>query len=96
MLEGAYIMIERYTHPEMGNIWSLENEFRTMLKVEVLACEAMNKLGIVPDDLAEAIVPDWKNWLSAFSRAELSPLSYQCAIPSIEDGDVFALSSKLV
>ncbi len=42
-------MIDRYTHPEMGNIWTLENEFRTMLKVEILACEAMNKLGVVPD-----------------------------------------------
>ena len=48
-------MIERYTHPEMGNIWSLENEFRTMLKVEVLACEAMNKLGIVPDEALREI-----------------------------------------
>ena len=43
-------MIERYTSQEMGHIWTLENEFRTMLKVEILACEAMNKLGIVPDD----------------------------------------------
>ena len=48
-------MIERYTHPEMGNIWTLENEFRTMLKVEILACEAMNKLGIVPDDALKDI-----------------------------------------
>lgn len=48
-------MIERYTHPDMGNIWTLENEFRTMLKVEILACEAMNKLGIVPDDALKDI-----------------------------------------
>ena len=48
-------MIDRYTHPEMGNIWTLENEFRTMLKVEILACEAMNKLGIVPDDALKDI-----------------------------------------
>lgn len=48
-------MIDRYTHPEMGNIWTLENEFRTMLKVEVLACEAMNKLGNVPDDALKDI-----------------------------------------
>ena len=48
-------MIYRYTHPEMGNIWTLENEFRTMLKVEILACEAMNKLGIVPDDALKDI-----------------------------------------
>ena len=48
-------MIDRYTHPEMGNICTLENEFRTMLKVEILACEAMNKLGIVPDDALKDI-----------------------------------------
>lgn len=48
-------MIDRYTHPEMGNIWTLENEFRTMLKVEILACEAMNKLGNVPDDALKDI-----------------------------------------
>ena len=48
-------MIDRYTHPEMGNIWTLENEFRTILKVEILACEAMNKLGNVPDDALKDI-----------------------------------------
>ena len=48
-------MIDRYTHPEMGNIWTLENEFRTMLKVEILACEAMNKLGIVHDEALKDI-----------------------------------------
>ena len=48
-------MIDRYTHPGMGNIWTLENEFRTMLKVEILACEAMNKLGIVPDEALKDI-----------------------------------------
>lgn len=48
-------MIDRYTHPDMGNIWTLENEFRTMLKVEILACEAMNKLGVVPDDALKDI-----------------------------------------
>lgn len=42
-------MIKRYTSEEMGAIWTEENEFRTMLKVEILACEAMNKLGVVPD-----------------------------------------------
>ncbi len=41
-------MIPRYTRPEMGNIWSDENKFAVWLKIEILACEAMNKLGIVP------------------------------------------------
>lgn len=48
-------MIARYTSPEMGSIWTEENEFRTMLKVEILACEAMNKLGIVPEDALKDI-----------------------------------------
>lgn len=43
-------MIERYTSKEMGAIWTEENEFRTMLKVEISACEAMNKMGLVPDE----------------------------------------------
>ncbi len=32
----------------MGAIWTDENKFRTWLKIEVLACEAMHKLGQVP------------------------------------------------
>ncbi len=48
-------MIDRYTSKEMGNIWTLENEFRTMLKVEVAACEAANKLGQIPDDALKDI-----------------------------------------
>ncbi|HHE40061.1 MAG TPA: adenylosuccinate lyase [Candidatus Cloacimonetes bacterium] len=43
-------MIERYTLPEMAQLWSLENKFNTWLNVEIAAAEAMNKLGLVPDD----------------------------------------------
>jgi adenylosuccinate lyase len=32
----------------MSNIWSEENKFKNMLEVEILACEAMAKKGIVP------------------------------------------------
>lgn len=46
------IMIERYTYPEMGRIWTDENEFQTMLDIEIAACEAMAKLGQIP---AEAV-----------------------------------------
>jgi adenylosuccinate lyase len=41
-------MISRYTRPEIGNIWSDENKYRIWLQIELLACEAMNKLGIIP------------------------------------------------
>lgn len=41
-------MIERYTLPEIAKIWSEENKFSIWLKIEILASEANNKLGIVP------------------------------------------------
>lgn len=41
-------MIERYTLPEMGAIWTDENRFRTWLKVEVEAARAMARYKIIP------------------------------------------------
>lgn len=41
-------MIARYTRPEMGAIWMDENKFGIWLQIEILACEAMHKLGMVP------------------------------------------------
>jgi adenylosuccinate lyase len=41
-------MIPRYTRPEIGNIWKDENKFRIWLDIEILACEAMHQLGVVP------------------------------------------------
>jgi adenylosuccinate lyase len=41
-------MIPRYTGSEMGAIWSDENKYAVWLKIEILACEAMHKQGLVP------------------------------------------------
>jgi len=41
-------MIERYSRPEMRAIWTEENKFRAWLEVEILACEAWSKLGVIP------------------------------------------------
>jgi len=41
-------MIERYTRPEMGAIWTEENRYRAWLEVEILACEAWAELGEIP------------------------------------------------
>jgi adenylosuccinate lyase len=46
-------MIERYTRPEMGRIFSSQNKFEIWKTIEVLACEAQSELGIIPvEDLA--------------------------------------------
>ena len=39
-------MIGRYTRPEMGRIWELENKFAIWKEIEVLACEAQAELGL--------------------------------------------------
>jgi len=41
-------MIERYTLPEMGAIWSEENKYRKWLEVEIAVCEAWARLGQIP------------------------------------------------
>lgn len=41
-------MIDRYSLPEIKNIWSEENKFSIWLRIELLACEANSKLGIIP------------------------------------------------
>lgn len=41
-------MIERYVLPKMGNIWNDENKFSLFLKIELLVCEALTKLGKIP------------------------------------------------
>jgi adenylosuccinate lyase len=47
-------MIERYTLPEMGSLWSLQNKFQKWLDVEVAVCEVHAEDGIIPQDaLAE-------------------------------------------
>ncbi|OCA82697.1 adenylosuccinate lyase [Pradoshia sp. D12] len=43
-------MIERYTRPEMGKIWTEENRFQAWLEVEILACEAWAELGAIPKE----------------------------------------------
>lgn len=43
-------MIERYTRPEMGAIWTEENRFKAWLEVEILACEAWAELGVIPKE----------------------------------------------
>ena len=48
-------MIERYTNPEMGHLWSIENEWQTILNVEMAACDAMAELGEIPEEAAKNI-----------------------------------------
>jgi adenylosuccinate lyase len=48
-------MIARYTHPDMGRIWSDQRKYETWLQVELAAVDAMVRAGIVPADAARDI-----------------------------------------
>ncbi|MFC2160524.1 adenylosuccinate lyase [Acidobacteriota bacterium] len=41
-------MIERYTLPEMGSIWTDQNRYQKWLDVEIAVCESWNRLGEIP------------------------------------------------
>lgn len=48
-------MLERYTRPEMGKIWSDKNKYAAWLKVEIAATNAWCEAGEVPKEDAEKI-----------------------------------------
>ena len=48
-------MIPRYSRPQMAAIWEPENYFRIQLEIEALACEAQEKLGVIPTGTTKAV-----------------------------------------
>jgi adenylosuccinate lyase len=45
-------MIARYTHPDMGAIWSDQRRYETWLEVELAAADAMAEAGLIPREAA--------------------------------------------
>ena len=77
-------MIRRYTHPEMGRIWSDQRKYETWLQVEVAAAEAMARAGIVPAEAARDI-----RERGAFDIARIE------AIEEITQHDVIAFTTAV-
>lgn len=50
-------MIQRYTSKDIAPIWSDENKYNIWLMIELYACEAQNKLGLIPNE-ALAIIKE--------------------------------------
>ncbi len=48
-------MIERYTLPEMGEIWTDNYKLKTWLQVEIAVCEAQAELGYTPTEAVDEI-----------------------------------------
>ncbi len=79
-------MIDRYTRPEMGHIFSLENKYAVWQEIEVLACEAhaqMGKIGITQEEAA------WIREHAKFDRAEVDE------IEAVTNHDVIAFLTNM-
>ena len=77
-------MIARYTHPEMGRIWSDQRRYETWLLVEMAAADAMAAAGIVPPEAARDI-----RERGAFDIARIE------AIEQITQHDVIAFTTAV-
>ena len=48
-------MIERYTRPEIGQVWSEENKIRKWLEVELAALEALARYRYIPKNIPQRV-----------------------------------------
>ena len=79
-------MIDRYTRPEMGHIFSLENKYAIWQEIEILACEAhaeMGQIGITRDEAA------YIREHASFNRDEVD------AIEAVTNHDVIAFLTNM-
>jgi adenylosuccinate lyase len=77
-------MIDRYTLPEMGAVWSEETKFQKWLDVEIAVCEVHAEMGTIPRDALEQIKSRAK-----FSVARINE------IEKTTDHDVIAFTTNL-
>jgi len=77
-------MIDRYTLPEMGALWSEETKFQKWLDVEIAVCEVHAEMGVIPPDALEQIKSRAK-----FSVARINE------IEKTTDHDVIAFTTNL-
>src|SRR6478609_6806901 len=77
-------MIDRYTLPEMGALWSEETKFQKWLDVEIAVCEVHAEMGTIPRDAVEQIK----------SRAKFSVQRIN-EIEKTTDHDVIAFTTNL-
>ena len=79
-------MIDRYTRPEMGHIFSLENKYAIWQEIEVLACEAQAELGNIGITREEA---QWIRDHARFNKDEVD------AIEAVTNHDVIAFLTNM-
>lgn len=77
-------MINRYTRPEMGNIFTLQNKFSVWKEIEVLACEAQAELG------ASGITREEAAWIRKYADFTVEEID---EIEKVTNHDVIAFTT---
>jgi adenylosuccinate lyase len=77
-------MIQRYTLPEMGAIWSEQNKFQKWLDVEIAVCDVHAEMGTIPGEAFEEIK----------AKAAFTPERIR-EIEKTTDHDVIAFTTNL-
>ena len=77
-------MIERYTLPDMGALWSERNKFQKWLEVEIAVCEVHAEMGTIPVEAVEEIK----------AKAAFTPERIR-EIEKTTDHDVIAFTTNL-
>lgn len=79
-------MIHRYTRPEMGAIWELENKFSIWKEIEVLACEAQAELG------KSGVTKEEAAWIRAHANFTIERID---EIEKVTNHDVIAFTTNM-
>lgn len=77
-------MINRYTRPEMGAIFTLQNKFSVWKEIEVLACEAQAELG------ASGITREEAAWIRKYADFTVEEID---EIEKVTNHDVIAFTT---
>lgn len=79
-------MIDRYTRPEMGHIFSSENKFEIWKEIEVLACEAQAQIG------QSGITSEEAAWIRAHADFDVEGID---RIEAVTNHDVIAFLTNM-
>ena len=88
-------MIDRYTLSKMGNIWSEKHKMEIMLKIEILACEAMCKLGAIPKKSMEKIKKKFDKFIDKFHFVERFTLRSDLTVEELKEKLKVILKDKV-
>ncbi len=80
-------MVERYTYPQMGSVWDIQNRYRKWLEVELAVAESWAELGRIPQRDVMSVREKVKDFLSGRREFDVKRIN---EIEEVTNHDVIA------